>query len=332
MRARSTRLWWRLKFQVSGGLTVVGSLPAGGCVVVHNGASTLDGPALLVALGRGQGPVHRDGGGGPDPNRRLVVHGRDVDHACRLAAGRGLPVVPVGIVGLDRLIRPDGGLRPRPVAVRVGQPMGPDRAAVAAAVDALASQPAPRADSAIRRRLAAFARSPAGTALVAVWAAAEASAWPLLPEFLLAALAVAAPRRAVRLALVAAAASLAGGTLTYLLAAHGVVAPQPLTTARMHATAVAQLAAEGSPAVAHQPMSGIPYKVYAAAAGRAGTGLGGFLVASLKARGLRIVAVGALCGVFGALASRWRRWYGAYLVAFVMLFAAGLAAVLRSWR
>jgi membrane protein YqaA with SNARE-associated domain len=323
------RLWWRLVFQVRGGLTITGVLPPGAYVVVANCPSTVDSPVLRTVL-PGRAPVHHLGGGGPEPLALLasgatVAVAGDVVEACRIAARAGVRVVPVGVAGTETS-------RAQPAAVRIGRPVEPDPAVVAAAVRELAAPPAPRADSRIRTALARFARSPAGLLAVAAWAAAEATAWPLLPEFALAILGVAAPRRAVRLAFAAAAGSLAGGALTYTLAVHGVVLPAPLTTARMHATALAQLATEGASALSHQPMSGIPYKVYGAAAGHVRVGLVPFLWASLPARSLRIVLVGGLAGAFGAAMHRWRRWYPAYLLAFVTLFAAGLAAVVLSWR
>lgn len=242
-----------------------------------------------------------------------------------------VPVVPVGIGGTDRLLGPTGGLRPHAVAVRVGRAMVPDAAAVRQAVRALAAAPVPVADSRIRLRLAAFAGTSAGLLVMAAWAFGEALVLPLLPELALAILAVAAPRRALHLALAAAAGSLAGGALMYALAAHGVSPPAPLTTPRMHLVAAQHVSAEGAAALRRQPMSGVPYKVYGQAAGRARVGLDAFVLASAPARGLRILAVSGLAGVLGAVMRRWRRWYPTYLVLFVSVFAAGLSAVVRSW-
>jgi hypothetical protein len=99
----------------------------------------------------------------------------------------------------------------------------------------------------------------------------------------------------------------------------------------MHSVAASQIAVEGADALRHQPLSGIPYKVYGAAAGHAHVGLGPFLAASATARALRILAVGLLVGGFGACTARWRRFYGHYLVAFVVLFSSGLASVYLYW-
>jgi hypothetical protein len=84
--------------------------------------------------------------------------------------------------------------------------------------------------------------------------------------------------------------------------------------------------------MANQPMSGIPYKVYGAASGRDQVGLSPFLLHSAPARGLRILIVGAVVGLIGALLRRWRHWYPAAIALFVPAFAVGLAAVVQSWR
>jgi membrane protein YqaA with SNARE-associated domain len=132
--------------------------------------------------------------------------------------------------------------------------------------------------------------------------------------------------------LVAAAASVAGGAVAYALAAHGVNLPAPLTTERMHATVARTVAERGAGAMADQPLSGIPYKVFGAAAGRAHIGVVAFVAASVAARGVRMLLVGALTGLLGAVLARWRRYYTAAIAAFVTVFAVVLAAVIQSWR
>jgi membrane protein YqaA with SNARE-associated domain len=183
----------------------------------------------------------------------------------------------------------------------------------------------------LRIAVARIAESRRGRLLVAVWAFAEALSWPLLPEAILAVLCVAAPKAGSRLAATAAAGSVAGGAAGYLLAAQGITLPQPLTTARMQETVAAQVAADGATAVRAQPLNGIPYKVYAAATGQRRAGLARFSLASAQARGARILAAGMIMTIAGACTARFRRLYPAYLLALVVVVAAGLKAVFASW-
>ena len=67
------------------------------------------------------------------------------------------------------------------------------------------------------------------------------------------------------LALAAAAGSMAGGAVGWWAAAQGWSWPLPLTTPRMHA-AVGGWLEQGAAGIAHQPLSGVPYKVFVAAA------------------------------------------------------------------
>jgi 1-acyl-sn-glycerol-3-phosphate acyltransferase len=310
--------------------------------------------ALVSAI-----PVRRTGGGRFDLARAsdLLAAGHDVivypegsrsrdgsiarfhTGAGQLAGAAGVPLVPVGIHGTRDLLPVHGRLRRARVSVHIGTPVA-DVTTARSAVAELAKPPvghpalrhgAPHPDSRLRRRVAAFAASGAGLVTVALWAFGEAVMLPVLPEFALVILALAAPRSAVRLALVAAAASVVGGAVMYGLAAHGVSLPAPLTTHRMHAAAQQMVTAHGAGAMADQPMSGIPYKVFGAAAGRAHVGLVSFAIQSLLARGLRILIVGILAGSAGWILTRWRRFYPAVITAFVVIFSAGLSAVVQSW-
>jgi len=298
-------------------------------------------------------PVRRGGGGSGDlaAARALLASGHDVivypegrrsrdgslgefhRGAARLAARAGAPLVPVGISGTHDLLPVHGTVHRGPVAVRIGAPttdLTQARTAVASLSSISASGPA--SDSRLRCRIARLAGSRAGLVLVAAWAVAEAVSWPLLPESALAILVVARPRAGPRLAVAAVVGTLLGGALMYGLATQGFSPPRPLTTPRMHAAVVEQVAAHGAAAVRAQPMSGVPYKVYAYTAGRERVGLGAFVAHSAPARGLRLLVVGLLAAVFGAVCRPWRRWYPAYLVWFVVVFSGGLAAVVGSWR
>ncbi|MEU9116519.1 lysophospholipid acyltransferase family protein [Streptomyces sp. NPDC048483] len=255
--------------------------------------------------------------------------------ALLLAERAGVPVVPVGLAGTDRLLPKHGRLRRTRLRVHIGAPLygpvAPARArdAVQFLTDRAATSPTP--DSRLRRRTAALVTSRWGLPLACAWAFAEALSWPLMPELFLAVACVAAPRAGLRLSLAALAGSLAGGLLALQLAAFGAHLPAPLTTDRMRAEVSRQLADEGAAAVRHQPWDGIPFKVYAAEAGRAQLPATGWLLASAEARGSRTLAVGLAFAGLGALARPWRRRYPVYLALLGSGFAVGLGVIVAGW-
>ena len=312
-------------------------------------------------------PVRRGGGGTADlaAAARLLAAGRDVvvypegsrsrdgsigefrHGAARLAVQSGVPLVPVGITGTRELLPASvsGARRHRSVVtVRVGVPVQAGAAATEpvscmtaqarARVAVLAAPPArPPAlpDSQLRAGAERFAMAWYGLLLVAAWAFGEALSWPLVPELILAVLCVAVPRAGIKLSLAAAVGSVGGGAAGYLLAAHGIVVPEPVTTARMHAAVAAQVAAHGAAAVRAQPFSGIPFKVYVAASGARHVGLARFLLESAQARGARILGFGLAATGIGACVRRWRRLYPAYLLLVAAVFLGGWAAVVTAW-
>lgn len=252
-----------------------------------------------------------------------------------LAEEAGVPVVPVGIAGTDRLLPKHGRLRSALVRVTIGEPLPPAvtpeeaRDAVVALHTRTVAEPL--RDSATRRRVAAVVTSRWGVPLAFCWAFAEALSWPLMPELLLGAVCVAVPRAALKMSLGALAGSLAGGLLALQLASAGVHLPAPLTTDRMRAEVRHELALEGASAVRHQPWNGIPFKVYGAEAGRAGVSASDWLAASAAARGSRTLTVGLAFAGFGLLTRRHRRRYGRYLALLGGGFAAGLSLIVHGW-
>ncbi|GGV61211.1 hypothetical protein GCM10010277_65970 [Streptomyces longisporoflavus] len=252
-----------------------------------------------------------------------------------LARQADVPVVPVAIDGTARLLPKHGKLRPTLVRVRVGAPLPPDttpetaRDAVAELHRRTAGEPL--RDSVTRRRVAAVISTRRGLAAAFAWAFAEALSWPLMPELFLAIACVAVPRRALKLSLTALAGSLAGSLLALQLAASGAQLPNPLTTDRMRAEVRAELAAEGAAAVRHQPWNGIPFKVYAREAGRAGIAPQDWLAQSALSRGSRTLTVGLAFGAFGFLVHRLRRFYVLYLALLGGGFTIGLALIVTGW-
>jgi 1-acyl-sn-glycerol-3-phosphate acyltransferase len=298
-------------------------------------------------------PVRRSGGGCADlmgavpalrAGRAVVVFpegtrsrtgsvGEFHSGALRLAAEAGVPVVPVGIAGTRDVLPPHGRVRLRPVSVRVGEPLtAPSAGEARAAVVALAAAPAPARRSPFHRAAAAVALGTSGLLLAFGWGFAEALVWPLVPELFVALVALAAPKAGPRLALLAAAGSLAGGLAAYAAGAAGVHPPAPLTTPRMHAVAAAQVSAEGAAALKHQPFSGIPYKVYAVRAGASRVGVAPFVAWTVAARGGRILAVGLLLSLAGVLLRRLlTRCYGTYVAWLGGTFALSLHRVVATW-
>jgi len=258
--------------------------------------------------------------------------------ALRLARETGVPLVPAAVVGTAGVLPKHGRLRPGPAEVRFAAPVPVrelDRVTVddvRATVVGLAAQGPPRSRTsrvwqAMSRRVVSRTFLPVTFA----WGVAEALSWPVIAEMSLVLLAVAVPRRVLPAAVALAAGSLVGVVLHAWLVRHGVHPPLPLTTARMQGTAAEHLA--GGPAgIWHQAFNGIPVKVYAAEAGRAGTDLAGLAVVAALERSARILGVGAVL----ALAARWlhpwlRRLYGPYLVVVATGFVAGLTATVARW-
>jgi 1-acyl-sn-glycerol-3-phosphate acyltransferase len=263
-----------------------------------------------------------------------------------LLAERGVTYVPVGVSGTASVL-PKGARRPRsaPVTVVFGEAVRPegDAAGVTAAlqreVERLAREAKATNESDGRRafdRAAAWAGSPAAVAAMAIWAVAEALAWPVIPDFLLLPLVVLAPRRWMHLFAAALAGSLLGGALSYAVGPTGAGAMlldhAPLVTEPMVAEAGARLAGDGASALLSQPLAGIPYKVFSYQAAEAGVAGGEFIAFSALARGARLLAV----AVAGALAGRWLRplWerFGAHALAlYAVGFAVGLLRVVEAW-
>jgi membrane protein YqaA with SNARE-associated domain len=184
----------------------------------------------------------------------------------------------------------------------------------------------------LRRR----AGSRSAPLLLFVWAFAEALVWPIIPDASLGILALSRPGRWWLLTLSTAAGSVAGGAAGWWATVQGWSWPQLLTTPRMHAAADTWLGA-GASGLAHQPLSGVPYKVFVAAAPEAGVGVTDLATATLRYRGLRFAITAAVAAAVGALLwrclpQRWQREVHAVVsAAAVVVLLTGLALVVRGW-
>jgi 1-acyl-sn-glycerol-3-phosphate acyltransferase len=113
-----------------------------------------------------------------------------------------------------------------------------------------------------------FASGPAAATLLAIWALAEATVWPIIPDFLLAPVA-AGSRRSFCVPLAATIAGTAfGGVILLLFAysspaeAEALLGNLPLVTDHQISVASARLEDLGTPAFLMQPWSGVPFKVW----------------------------------------------------------------------
>jgi 1-acyl-sn-glycerol-3-phosphate acyltransferase len=264
-----------------------------------------------------------------------------------ILARRGVTVVPVGIAGTKNVLSKGRRLPSQAsVSVAFGHPRRFEAhlppAEIAESLRKDVCRLATEADrarapkrSTLFERVARFAGSRAALWLVFAWAVAEAMWWPVIPDFLVGVLVLAAPTRWLVLAGTATAGSVLGGAIGFHLGMTGEwVASQALfLTPRMHEQAVMWMSEQGAVGLLRQPLSGIPYKVFALHAADTSMAFPGFVGMSLAARGLRLVAVAGLFAGGGiALRRLWPRIFGTFLVAYCVVFAFGLAATIESWR
>lgn len=315
----------------------------------------------FVSLLTGAFPFPRSGCEGLHRTERMLERGYNVllypegtrSHAGRVGefqqgaailAARGAIIVPVGLHGSAEVL-PKAKKRPfrRPVAVVFGDPVpasdasdsGQLRLRVQQVADearllASSARPTPFA------RLRDFATSSAAPRLMFAWAFAEALIWPIVPDFALLPLMLVAPGRAVALVTAAIAGSATGGFVAYLVGASSagpsLLGAAPLVTDRMIEAAGRALSDRGALGLLDQPLSGIPYKVFALQAAPAGVDVPAYLAMSAAVRGARFIAVALVGAVLARLLRPlWERALHLFLVLYSVSFAVGLVRVVGSW-
>lgn len=183
-------------------------------------------------------------------------------------------------------------------------------------------------------------RSGAGwdSPLVALlWAVAEATVWPIMPDAILAPLALTRPAGWWRLALSASLGTLLGGALSYAAGrrwpARAAVERLPLVRPSMVDAVDGWLACEGPRAVLHQPFSGVPFKVFARRAGAHAVPVATFLGWSVAARVPRFLAASGLAALLG-----WRLGWlvqpraRALTALWAVVFGIGLWRTVLAWE
>jgi membrane protein YqaA with SNARE-associated domain len=171
------------------------------------------------------------------------------------------------------------------------------------------------------------------------WALAEATVWPILPDFLLVPM-VAANRRRFHVPLAAAVTGMAAGCATTVLFAYraprhawGVLRHLPLVHEQQIDVARRHLAAHGTAAFLFQPWSGVPSKIWAVVAGAERPNPWLAIPALVIARSLRMAV---LAGAARLLAGRFAgaiRDHSIFLAAtYVTVFSIGLWRISRPTR
>jgi 1-acyl-sn-glycerol-3-phosphate acyltransferase len=181
-----------------------------------------------------------------------------------------------------------------------------------------------------------FASSPAATILLAVWALAEATFWPIIPDFLLAPVA-AGNRRRFRVPLVATIAGSAfGGAVLLMFAysnpseAEAFLRHLPLVTDSQISRATARLEALGTPAFLLQPWSGVPFKVWGVQAAQQQLDIRLVVPAFIAGRAIRMTVVAAICRVAaGRFRGLLRKFFLFGALAYLVLFLIGFGLVQR---
>lgn len=144
-----------------------------------------------------------------------------------------------------------------------------------------------------------------------IWGVAEATLFFIVPDVIVGALAILRPRRAIAAAGAAIAGSLVGGVILYLVATwvgsdlRDVIEAVPGIPPEMVTQAQSDLTSHGGAALVLAPLSGIPYKIYAAEWAIRGWGLPALLAWTIPARALRIVPIALVAAALGAMARTW---------------------------
>ena len=182
-----------------------------------------------------------------------------------------------------------------------------------------------------------WARSPYAPWALFALAFAEASFFPIPPDALLIAMAVAVPRKSLRYGAICTAGSVAGGCAGYAIGMFFFeTAAVPLLDF-YHAWDAYRAISTGFRAhgflyVFTSALTPIPYKVFTIAAGVCGVSLPVLIAASAVGRGLRFMAQGALFRVFGPQIKAFiERYFNILTVVFFILLIGGFAAVKLLW-
>jgi membrane protein YqaA with SNARE-associated domain len=168
--------------------------------------------------------------------------------------------------------------------------------------------------------------------LAFLWAVAEGTVWPIMPDAALVPLALARPASWWRLVLAAALGTATGGAVSYLLGRRN---PERQSVDRLALVRPAMVTAvdgwferEGARGVWRQPATGVPFKVFARRAGARDLPAVTFFGWALLSRSLRFALLAGLAALLG---DRLSRWYWSITGLWALGFGATLWRLVAFW-
>jgi membrane protein YqaA with SNARE-associated domain len=178
-----------------------------------------------------------------------------------------------------------------------------------------------------------WADTPYGTWALFLLAFCESSFFPIPPDILLIALAVAVPAKALKYALVCSVGSVLGGVLGYLIGWQFMAAIGERIVAFYGLEGKVRLIEEvyqryDAWAVGIAGFTPIPYKVFTIAAGMFKVNFWVFMIASLVSRSARFFLLGGLIYAFGPRIQRFiDRYFNTLAVVFCVLLVLGFILI-----
>lgn len=178
-----------------------------------------------------------------------------------------------------------------------------------------------------------WAETPYGSWALFLLAFCESSFFPIPPDVLLIALAVAIPKRSFRYAMICSAGSVLGGCLGYLIGwqfmagiGERIIAFYGLTQKIDYIQGLYM--AYDAWAIGIAGFTPIPYKVFTISAGAFHINFMVFVIASLVSRSARFFLVGGLIYIFGPKIKAFiDKYFNVLAVAFTVLLVAGFVVI-----
>jgi membrane protein YqaA with SNARE-associated domain len=178
-----------------------------------------------------------------------------------------------------------------------------------------------------------WAATPYGTWALFLLALSESSFFPLPPDVLLIALAVAIPEKSFKYALICSVGSVLGGCLGYLIGWQFMTSIGERIISfyglNQKVAYIAELySAYDAWAIGIAGFTPIPYKVFTISAGAFKINFWVFLLASIVSRSARFFLVGGLIYIFGSqIKSFIDRYFDLLAIAFTVLLVAGFVII-----